>query len=91
MTRAAARTLEPERQWAAELGVEQWLGRRLRIDAAFWYRAIREVGDPNVFAGTTIIFPNAVATGRARGIDVRLEMPRRRWMVRLCQRVGGAV
>ena len=69
--------LEPERQWAAELGVEHWLGRRLRFDAAIWYRAIREVGDPNVFAGTTIIFPNAVATGRARGIDVRLEMPRR--------------
>ena len=69
--------LEPERQWAAEVGVEHWLGQALRIDAAFWYRAIREVADPNVFAGTTIIFPNAVATGRARGVDVRLEMPRR--------------
>ena len=69
--------LEPERQWAGELGVEHWLGRRLRLDAAIWYRSIREVGDPNVFAGTTIIFPNAVATGRARGLDVRLEMPRR--------------
>lgn len=69
--------LEPERQWAAELGVEHWLGRRLRLDAAFWYRAIREVSDPNVFAGTTIIFPNAVAEGRARGLDLRLEMPRR--------------
>jgi hypothetical protein len=30
-----------------------------------------------VFAGTTIIFPNAVAVGRARGFDLRLEMPRR--------------
>ncbi len=60
--------LEPERQWAGELGVEHWLGRRLRLDAAIWYRSIREVGDPNVFAGTTIIFPNAVATGRARGL-----------------------
>ncbi|MDO8680554.1 MAG: TonB-dependent receptor [Acidobacteriota bacterium] len=69
--------LEPERQWAAELGVEQWFGRRLRIDAAIWYRAIGEVADPNIFAGTTIIFPNAVATGRARGLDLRLEMPRR--------------
>ena len=69
--------LEPERQWAGELGVEHWLGRRLRLDAAIWYRSIREVGDPNVFAGTTIIFPNAVATGRASGLDVRLEMPRR--------------
>jgi hypothetical protein len=33
-----------------------------------------------VFAGTTIIFPNAVTKGRARGFDVRLEIPRvRSW------------
>ena len=75
--RAGGAALEPERQWAAELGVEHWLGRGVRLDAAVWYRAIEEVGDPNVFAGTTIIFPNAVATGRARGLDVRVEVPRR--------------
>jgi outer membrane receptor protein involved in Fe transport len=70
--------IEPERQWAAEVGVEHWLGRWLRIDGAFWYRAIRQVSDPNVFAGTTIIFPNAVDKGRARGVDVRMEIPRRK-------------
>jgi outer membrane receptor protein involved in Fe transport len=70
--------LEPERQWAFEAGVEHWLGLRLRLDAAFWHRAIEHAADPNVFAGTTIIFPNAVAAGRAKGLDVRLEMPRRR-------------
>jgi hypothetical protein len=31
-----------------------------------------------VFAGTTIIFPNAVAQGRARGMDARLELIRHR-------------
>jgi outer membrane receptor protein involved in Fe transport len=69
--------LEPERQWAFEAGVNQQLGPLLRLDAAIWRRSIVEAADPNVFAGTTIIFPNAVAKGRATGFDTRLEMPRR--------------
>jgi outer membrane receptor protein involved in Fe transport len=39
---------------------------------------MRNVADPNVFAGTTIIFPNAVAEGRAHGFEARLELPRAR-------------
>jgi outer membrane receptor protein involved in Fe transport len=70
--------VEPERQWAFEAGVNHRIGAVFRIDAAIWYRRIGQAADPNVFAGTTIIFPNAVALGRARGIDVRLEMARRR-------------
>lgn len=66
--------LEPERQWGTEVGFEhRWT--RLRLDAAYWRRWIADAADPNVFAGTTIIFPNAVAEGRAHGLDVRLEMP----------------
>jgi outer membrane receptor protein involved in Fe transport len=72
--------VEPERQWAFEAGVEHRAGRSLRVDAALWHRAIRQAGDPNVFAGTTIIFPNAVAEGRARGLDLRVEWQRwRSW------------
>jgi hypothetical protein len=67
--------VEPERQWAFEGGVEHRF-RRWRLDVAAWRRDGREVADPNVFFGTTIIFPNAVAKGRAFGFDVRLEMPR---------------
>jgi outer membrane receptor protein involved in Fe transport len=71
--------IEPERQWGSELGVEQRVG-RLRIDAAYWRRWIKNAADPNVFAGTTIIFPNAVAKGRAHGFEMRLEVPRtQRW------------
>ncbi|MGH9202258.1 MAG: TonB-dependent receptor plug domain-containing protein, partial [Vicinamibacterales bacterium] len=68
--------VEPERQWGMEAGVEQWIRRRVRLDAAYWHRTVDEVADPNVFAGTTIIFPNAVASGRARGMDLRLEVPK---------------
>jgi hypothetical protein len=68
--------VEPERQWAYEAGLEHWIGRRLRVDVAAWHRGIAQVADPNVFAGTTIIFPNAVANGRASGVDIRVEMPK---------------
>ena len=64
---AGGADVEPERQWAYEAGVEQRIGPMLRADAAVWHRSVRHVADPNVFAGTTIIFPNAVAQGpRAR-------------------------
>lgn len=70
--------LEPERQTAWETGVEQWLAGVLRFDAAYWSRHVRNYADPNVFFGTTIIFPNSVARGMARGFDLRVEMPRYR-------------
>jgi outer membrane receptor protein involved in Fe transport len=66
-----------ERQTALEAGAELWLGKALRADVAVWKRSIRNQGDPNVFFGTTVIFPNAVDRGEARGLDVRLELPRR--------------
>jgi outer membrane receptor for ferrienterochelin and colicin len=65
--------IEPERQWSFEGGVEHRFAPGVRLDVAYWQRWMREVADPNVFFGTTIIFPNAVAEGRARGLDARLE------------------
>lgn len=70
--------LRPERQTAVEAGLEQMLARILRLDVAYWHRRVTNAADPNVFFGTTIIFPNTVAKGRASGVDVRVEMPRRR-------------
>ena len=69
--------LEPERQWMFEAGVNHQFASRIGLDAAVWRRTITDAADPNVFAGTTIIFPNAVARGRAAGIDLRVELPRR--------------
>lgn len=64
----------PERQSAWELGVERPVG-PLRLDVAGWYRSVENFADPNVFFGTTIVFPNSVAKGTARGLDVRLALP----------------
>jgi outer membrane receptor for ferrienterochelin and colicin len=70
--------LEPERQTVFELGVDRTFARTLRLDVSVWRRWMTNVADPNVFFGTTILFPNSVAEGRASGLDVRLEVPRRR-------------
>ena len=70
--------LEPERQWATEVGLNQALGRGVRLDVAYWRRRVENAADPNVLFGTAIIFPNSVARGHGDGLDVRLELPRRR-------------
>lgn len=70
--------LAPERQTAWEAGMSRWFGGVVRLDAAYWSRHVRNYADPNVFFGTTIIFPNSVASGTARGVDLRLELARYR-------------
>jgi outer membrane receptor for ferrienterochelin and colicin len=77
-TGGGGRDVEPERQWATELGVNHSFARGVRVDAAYWRRRVTNVGDPNVLLGTTIIIPNAIARGKADGFDVRLELPRSR-------------
>lgn len=79
-TETGGAELAPERQTAIELAVNQPLVRAVRLDVSYWRRRVQNAADPNVFFGTTIIFPNTVARGRASGVDVRLELPRRqRW------------
>lgn len=75
---AGGADVQPERQTAFEAGIERMIGASARISATGWLRRTRNVADPNVFFGTTIIFPDSVARGRARGLDVRVELQRRR-------------
>ncbi|RPI55473.1 MAG: TonB-dependent receptor [Acidobacteria bacterium] len=70
--------VEPERQWATELGVNQTFAAGARLDVSYWRRRGENAGDPNVLFGTTIIIPNSIARGKADGLDVRFELPRRR-------------
>jgi hypothetical protein len=73
---AGGAPLFPEEQNAFEIAVDQMVGRFVRLDVAYWRRWVRNVADPNVFLGTTIIFPNTVARGWASGLDLRLDVPR---------------
>lgn len=67
--------LAPERQHAFEVGLDHVVGTIGRISAAAWRRDVRNYADPNVFFGTTIVFPNSVASGRAQGLDLRVDVP----------------
>jgi outer membrane receptor protein involved in Fe transport len=70
--------IRPERVSAWEFGFAQDAGGWFRLDASYWGRDFHNVGDPNVFFNTTIIFPNSVAEGFSRGVDVRLDVPERK-------------
>src|SRR5215510_5927748 len=70
--------IHPEKASAWEAGFAQDFGGWFRLDAAYWGRDFRNVGDPNVFFNTTIIFPNSVAKGFSRGVDLRLDVPERK-------------
>jgi outer membrane receptor protein involved in Fe transport len=67
-----------ERQHAYEAGLSRPLGGFAVLDAVYWRRDVRNYADPNVFFGTTILFPNSVASGTASGVNARLEFPARR-------------
>jgi hypothetical protein len=67
-----------ERVSAWEAGFAQDVAGLFRLDAVYWWRNFRNVSDPNVLFNTTIIFPNSVAKGFSRGLDVRLDVPERR-------------
>jgi hypothetical protein len=66
--------LPPDRQTAIDLTLDQRLGRHARLDISYWRRRMRNVADPNVFFGTTIVFPNSVDRGEAAGVDVRVDL-----------------
>jgi outer membrane receptor protein involved in Fe transport len=73
-------TIPPERQTALDVSVTQDVTDGWRVEASAWHRRGRDVDDPNVFAGTTIVFPNSVARQLASGVDVGVTMlPRHGW------------
>jgi outer membrane receptor protein involved in Fe transport len=70
--------VRPEKVSAYEVGFAQDVFGLFKFDGAFWYRTFRNFDDPNVFFNTTIIFPNSVASGFAKGFDVRVDVPQRK-------------
>jgi hypothetical protein len=75
---AGGERVRAERVSAYEVGAVQDLWNVARLDVAYWLREFRNFGDPNTFFNTTIVFPNSVSKGYARGTDIRLEIPERR-------------
>jgi len=67
--------VQPERQHAYEVGVQQALGQRAKIDVAYYRKDIRNLADVDQFLDTTVTFPLSVAKGLAQGVEARLDVP----------------
>ena len=65
-----------ERQNAIDIGVQQAVGSRIRLDADYWRRHSRFAGDQDQFENTGIVFPLAFTSGRLNGWNVRADLAR---------------
>jgi hypothetical protein len=63
-----------EVQNAFDVGFQQSLGSRLRLDVDFWNRQGHNAGDQDQFLNTGIVFPLAFDAGDLHGWNARLEM-----------------
>jgi hypothetical protein len=63
-----------ERQNAYMAGLQQAVGKRLRLDVDVWWRRSNNAGDQDQFQNTGIVFPIAFDSGRFNGWDVRLDL-----------------
>ncbi|HEX4486888.1 MAG TPA: TonB-dependent receptor [Terriglobales bacterium] len=70
--------IRPEKLSSWEVGFAQELPQSMKLNVAYWWRRFKNIDDPNVLLGTTIIFPNSVAKAEAQGLDVRLDVPIRK-------------
>jgi Carboxypeptidase regulatory-like domain len=63
-----------ERQNAYTAGVQQAVGKRVRLDLDVWWRRSKNSGDQDQFQNTGIVFPIAFDSGRFNGWDARLDL-----------------
>lgn len=71
-------SIPPERQTAFDAAISHELSDGWQVEAGAWRRRVRDVGDPNVFFGTTVTVPNSVARQHAYGFELRIDMRQRR-------------
>jgi hypothetical protein len=63
--------IRPERQNVYELGVQQGLGGRLSLNAAYYHKDSLDLQDNDNFFNTGIIFPTALKQSRVNGAELR--------------------
>jgi hypothetical protein len=65
-----------ERQNAIDIGVQQGIGTRIRLDADYWRRRSRFAGDQDQFENTGIVFPLDFRSGHLDGWNLRMDLSR---------------
>ena len=63
-----------ERHDAFNVGVQQGLGSKVRLDLSYWYRSVEFPADQAQFFNTGIVFPVNFASGQFRGWNARLDL-----------------
>lgn len=64
--------IQPQRQNVYEAGLQQELGGRVSMDAAFYHKNSSNAQDNDNFLNTGIIFPTSLAFSRVNGVETRI-------------------
>lgn len=67
--------IRPERQNFYEVGIQQSLGRRVALNAAYYHKDGWDQQDNNNFFNTPIVFPTSLARIRVNAVEGRLILP----------------
>ncbi|HEY6390663.1 MAG TPA: TonB-dependent receptor, partial [Bryobacteraceae bacterium] len=67
--------IHPSRGNYYEAGFTQSLGKRVRMDASYFRRDIRDFKDDDLLLNTAVSFPIAFRNATVRGVEVKLEVP----------------
>ena len=71
---SSVRAVPPEKQNFYEFGLQQQLGKYLRLDVSHYVKNVRNFSDKDQFLDTGVIFPIAIARGDVRGTEARLDL-----------------
>jgi len=63
-----------ERHDAYNVGIQQGIGSKLRVDVSYWYRTVRNAADQDQFFNTGIVFPLNFESGTLQGWNARLDL-----------------
>jgi hypothetical protein len=66
--------IRPERQNVYEAGLQQALGNRVSLNAAYYHKNSRDMQDNDNFFNTGIIFPTSLGRSRTNGAEFRLTL-----------------
>jgi hypothetical protein len=63
-----------ERHDAYNVGVQQGIGSKLRVDLSYWYRKVKNAADQDQFFNTGIVFPLNFESATLKGWNARLDL-----------------
>ncbi len=63
-----------ERHDVYNVGIQQGIGSKLRLDVSYWYRKVKNAADQDQFFNTGIVFPLNFESGTLQGWNGRLDL-----------------